>query len=233
MHRPAILAAFVAVILPASPAAADTRNFGVSGFDRVRVAGPYKVRLTTGVAPFARATGSAAALERLAVRVDGRTLVIQSNQSGWGGYPGKDGGGVEITVGTHELTTASLVGAGSLLINRVRGLEFALILQGAGLAGIEQVEVDRMEVAISGTGGVTLGGTARQLGAIVRGMSNLQAANLSVKNATIAVEGAGTVSARVTDSVSVTGSGAGTVALDGSPACTLKVSGAGSVTGCR
>ncbi|MGH6659464.1 MAG: GIN domain-containing protein, partial [Sphingomicrobium sp.] len=121
-----IFPAFALVLACAAPAAADTRNFGVSGFDRVRVAGPYKVKLTTGVAPFAKATGSAAALERLAVRVDGRTLIIQSNQSGWGGYPGKDGGAVEITVGTHDLTTAALMGAGGLAINRVKGLEFAL-----------------------------------------------------------------------------------------------------------
>ncbi|MGH6783952.1 MAG: GIN domain-containing protein, partial [Sphingomicrobium sp.] len=90
-----------------------------------------------------------------------------------------------------------------------------------------------MRVVVSGTGGVTLGGKARQLGAVVRGMSNLEAANLSVKNATIAVEGAASVSAQVTDSVSVTGSGSGIVALTGTPACTLKVKGSGSVTGCR
>lgn len=233
MIRPASLAGFLAALAASGPAAAETRNFGVSGFDRVRVEGPYKVRLATGVAPFARANGSAAALQRLSVRVDGRTLIIQSNQSAWGGYPGKDNGAVEISVGTHELSTASLVGAGSLAINRIKGLDFALTLQGAGMAGIEQAEVDRLKVAVSGSGGVVLGGSARQLTAIVRGMSNLQASNLAVKNATIAVEGAGSVAAKVSDSVSVTGSGSGIVTLDGRPACTLKLVGAGSVTGCR
>lgn len=233
MNRPAFVVLLLLACGASSAAAAETRNFGVSGFDRIRVEGPFKVRLATGVAPFARASGSAAALQRLAVRVDGTTLIIQSNQSSWGGYPGKDSGPVEVNVGTHELSTAILVGAGSLAIDRVKGLEFALTLQGAGMAGVEQADVDRLKVSVSGSGAVVLGGKVRQLSAIVRGMASVQAANLAVKNATIAVEGAGSVAARVTDSVSVTGSGSGTVALDGNPACTLKVNGAGSVTGCR
>ena len=227
---------FLALILALAwtvPAAAETRNFGVSGFDRVRIEGPYKVKLATAVAPFARASGSAAALQRLVVRVDGRTLIIQSNQSSWGGYPGKDSGPVEVTVGTHELTTAILVGAGSLAIDKVKAFEFALTVQGAGLAGIGQTDVDRLNLAISGTGSAILSGKARQLAAIVRGLASIQAANLSVTNATIAVEGAGSVAVRVSGSVKVTGSGSGTIALDGNPACTLKVNGAGSVTGCR
>ena len=225
--------ALVLVLAWTVPAAAETRNFGVSGFDRVRIEGPYKVKLATGVAPFAKASGSAAALQRLAIRVDGRTLIIQSNQSSWGGYPGKDSGSVEITVGTHELTTAILVGAGSLAIDKVKAFEFALTLQGGGLASIQQTDVDRLNVAVAGTASVILSGKARQLAAIVRGMASIQAPNLAVKNATIAVEGAGSVAARVSDSVKVTGSGSGTIALDGNPACTLKVNGAGSVTGCR
>jgi len=224
---------FTLILSGAVPAAAETRGFGVSGFDRIRVEGPYKVRLATNVAPFATASGSAAALQRLAIRVDGRTLIIQSDLSGWGGYPGKDNGAVQINVGTHDLSTAILVGAGSLAIDRVKGLEFALTVQGAGIAGIDQADVDQLKVAVSGTGGVRLGGKARQLNAIVRGMANLQAADLSVKDATIAVEGAGTVAATISNTATVTSSGSGSVALGGNPACTVKVTGAASVTGCR
>lgn len=219
--------------LIASPAAAETRNFGVSGFERVRVEGPYRVRLVTGVAPFAKASGPAAALERIEIRVDSRTLIIRSSQSAWGGYPGKDNGPVEISVGTHDLDSAALVGAGTLAIDRVKGLEFLLNLRGAGTAAIGRADVDRLKVAVSGSGGVVIGGSARQLDSVIRGTSSLQAAGLKVKNATIAVEGAASVAATVSDTVSLTGSGSGVVALDGNPACTIKVKGSGSVTGCR
>ena len=42
--------------LPAHAAAA-TRNFGIRSFEKIRVEGPYRVILKTGVAPFARAKG--------------------------------------------------------------------------------------------------------------------------------------------------------------------------------
>ncbi|MEO7564336.1 MAG: DUF2807 domain-containing protein [Sphingomicrobium sp.] len=224
---------FCMIVTIAVPATAETRNFGISGYERVRVEGPYAVKLATGVAPFAKASGPSAALERLEIRVDSRTLIIRSSQSAWGGYPGKDNGPVEVTVGTHELESAAVVGAGSLAINRVKGLEFLLNLRGSGTAAIDRADVDRMKVAVSGSGGVILGGSARQLDAVVRGTSSLQAAGLDVKNATIAVEGAASIAARVSDTVSLTGSGSGIVALDGKPACSVKVTGSGSVTGCR
>ena len=86
------LLAAVAVAL-ANPASAATRNFGITDFTKVRVSGPYRVTVSTGVAPFARASGSASAIDRVAVEVRGDTLVVQSNPS-WGGYPGSDPGPV-------------------------------------------------------------------------------------------------------------------------------------------
>ncbi|HEV2044211.1 MAG TPA: DUF2807 domain-containing protein, partial [Sphingomicrobium sp.] len=114
-----ILAAF---LLSAAPAAAAERNFGVSGFDRVRVDGDYKVTLTVGIAPFAKAKGSMRALDPVDIVVEGRTLIVRAKASAsWGGYPGESAGPVEISIGTHELTAAFVNGAGSLAINKVRG----------------------------------------------------------------------------------------------------------------
>src|SRR4051794_26082461 len=112
--RTFLIAAFL--VTAAGPLDAATRNFGVTSFTRVRVEGPFKVSLTTGVAPFARASGSSAALDRLDVEVTGDTLVVRSSASGWGGYPGSDMGPVEISVGTHDLGNAWLNGAGTLAI---------------------------------------------------------------------------------------------------------------------
>src|SRR5438132_11263689 len=76
------------------PASAATRNFGITGFTKIRIDGPFKVNVATGVAPFAKASGSSQALDRVAVDVNGDTLVVHSNTSSWGGYPGKDVGPV-------------------------------------------------------------------------------------------------------------------------------------------
>lgn len=230
--RTFLLAAAAAVAL-AAPAGAATRNFGITSFEKVRVDGPFKVTLTTGVAPFARATGSAAALDRVAIDVRGNTLVVHNNLDSWGGYPGKDVGPVEISLGTHDLSAAWLNGSGSLAIDRVKGLSFDLSVQGSGAGEISQASVDQLNVSVVGTASARLAGRAAKLTAVIRGISSLDAAALSSKDATLGADGAATIAANVTDSVTVDASGPATVRLNGSPSCTLRVSGSASVSGCR
>lgn len=217
----------------AAPAAAATRNFGVSGFDRVRVDGPFKVTLSTGIAPFARASGPQAALDRVTVDVQGRTLVVRPARSSWGGYPGEAQGPVEIVIGTHELGSAWVNGAGSLTIDKVRGLSFDLSVQGPGLIGIQQADVDQLRIAIAGTGSVSLAGKAGKVTAIVRGVSSLDATGLVAKDAKIGAEGPATIKATVTNEAVVDGSGVATITLAGSPSCTAKLTGSASISGCR
>jgi hypothetical protein len=226
------LFAISASIAFASPAAAATRNFGVESFTKIRVDGPFKVIVSTGVPPFARATGSAAALDRVAMEMRGDTLVIRSQDS-WGGYPGSDPGPVEVTVGTHDLSNAWLNGAGSIAIDRVKGLSFALSLQGSGAGEIGDVAIDQMSVDVVGSANAKLAGHAGKLTALVRGVSSLDAAALTTPNAQISADGTATVDATVTDTARVDAWGPATIRLAGHPSCTLKTAGSTSVSGCR
>ena len=227
------LFAVAAVATLASPAAAATRNFGITSFEKVRVEGPFKVTLTTGVAPFARASGSAGAIDRVAIDVRGNTLVVHSNLSSWGGYPGQQPGPVEISLGTHDLSSAWISGSGVLSIDKVKGLSFDLSAQGSGSAAIGRADVDQLNVAVVGTASATLAGRAASMTAVIRGISSLNAANLATKDATIGAEGAATVNANIANSVKVDATGPATIQLTGSPACTLRVAGSTSVTGCK
>jgi hypothetical protein len=227
-----IPAAALALTLPATAKAA-TRHFGITSFEKVRIEGPFRVRLTTGVAPFASASGSAAAIDRVAIDVQGNTLVVHNNLGSWGGYPGQDSGSVEISLGTHDLSSASLNGSGALAIDKVKGLSFDLSAQGSGSATIGRADVDQLHVAVAGTANATLAGQAAKLTAVVRGISSLDAAGLATKDAIIGAEGSATVAANVSNSVTVDGSGPATVRLTGRPACTLHVSGSASVSGCK
>ncbi|HXG82131.1 MAG TPA: hypothetical protein VNJ05_10065, partial [Sphingomicrobium sp.] len=94
---PILLALLVLASLPAGAAPpAAKRNYTVTDFDRIRIDGPYQVSLKTNVAPFARATGSQAALDGVSIEVQGRTLVVREGKNGWGGYPGENSGPVTI-----------------------------------------------------------------------------------------------------------------------------------------
>jgi hypothetical protein len=217
----------------AAPAGAATRNFGITSFTKVRVDGPFSVTLKTGVAPFARASGSAAALDRVSINVEGDTLVVHSNVSSWGGYPGQDSGPVQVEVGTHDLSAAWLNGAGTLSIDRVKGLKFGLSVQGSGAGEIGNADVDQLDINVMGTAAARLAGRAGKVTAVIRGISTLDASSLASKDASLGAQGAATISANVSDSVTVDANGPATVRLTGGAACTLRVSGSANVSGCR
>lgn len=227
------LIAAAALAALAAPTYAATRNFGITSFEKIRVEGPFRVRLTTGVPPFARASGSPAAIDRVALDMRGNTLVVHSNPGSWGGYPGQDAGPVEINVGTHDLSSAWINGSGALAIDRVKGLSFDLSVQGSAAATIGRATVDQLNVAVVGTGSAALAGQAAKVTVVVRGIGSLDAANLAAKDATIGAEGTATIAANVSDSVTIDASGPATVKLTGGPACTLRVSGSTSVSGCK
>lgn len=217
----------------ASPADAATRSFTVTGFTKIRVDGAYIVKLTTGRTPFARASGESAGLDRVAIDVQGNTLVIHPDRSAWGGYPGQAAKPVTIELGTHDLTSAWVNGAGSVAIDKVRALKFDLSIEGAGSASIASADIDQLKIIVSGTASATVAGRAPRLMAEVRGSSSLDAGQLASKDATIAAEGPAKVIATVANTAKVDAYGASVVELAGRPACTNRIYGSATVTGCR
>jgi hypothetical protein len=222
-----------ATIAFALPASAAERNFMVTDFTAIRVDGPYSVKLTTGVAPFAKATGASSALDKLSIDVEGQTLVIRKSQSGWGGYPGDNPGPVTIVVGTHDLMGIWLNGSGGLKINVVKEPSLDISIVGAGSVAIDKLTVDRVGVGASGSGSAVLSGTANEVAATASGTSSIEAHALTAKNATIGASGAAVVKLTATNTVKINGEGAVTVDLSGKPSCTLNLEGPGTVTGCR
>lgn len=227
-----IRTALAILALAAAPAAAGAaqRNFGVSGFDQIRVNGPYAVTVATGVAPFARASGSQSGIDQIAMRVEGTTLIIGQDHSN---SNSQSAGPVTIAVGTHELSRAAVNGVGSIAINRARGLSFGLSVEGAGQGTIANVDVDQLRLAMSGSGSVKLSGRAPMFTAVVSGAGTLDAAGLSVKDLTVIAQGPAVVAATATNTAKVTAGGPAAVTLQGKPSCTLKTVGSATVSGCR
>jgi hypothetical protein len=234
MKQLILAASLLSAISAAGPAAAAERKFGVSGFDRVRVDGDYKVTLTVGAPPFAKARGSSRALDPVDIVVEGRTLIVRANRSAsWGGYPGESAGPVEILIGTHDLTAAFVNGAGSLAVNQVRGLKFEASAQGAGSISIDRVEVDQFQLGLAGAASARLAGKALKLTAVVRGTSSLDGEGLLVKDAVIGAQGPAIVKLTATGTAKVDAIGVAAVTLKGKPSCIVTTKGSASVSGCR
>ena len=226
------LLALFFILVAASPLYAAQRNYTVTDFTKVRVEGPYAVTLATRTAPFARAVGSQRALDRVSLKVEGRTLVIKVDRWAWGAQADEQAGPVTIHVGTHDLEQAMLAGAGSLSIDRVRGLSFALTSFGSGAASIGDVAVDRLRIALEGSGSARVAGATKQFDASLSGPGMVDATGLTAKDATLSAMGPASLRAMVTNSAKINATGTATVTLDGGAACTNKVSGSAVVTGC-
>src|SRR5688572_21940830 len=111
----------VLIVATASPVLAAERRYSVTDFDRVQVDGPYQVTLTTGASSSARATGSTAALDRLSIDVQGRTLRVRTNASAWGGYPGTPAELATVALTTRDLQAVTVNGSGNLAIDKAKG----------------------------------------------------------------------------------------------------------------
>lgn len=226
------LRAFAAFALLAAPADAATRNFTVTSFDRIRIDGPYRVKLATGVAPFATAEGSPAALDALSLEVQGRTLIIRRKAS-VKTNAASPLGAVAIRAGSHELGAAWVNGSGALAIDGVKGQRFDLGVSGSGDVKVGKLSVDRLLVSVAGSASVALAGTVQTASFSLSGPSSLDAAGLTTKAGTINVDGSSTVRLRATDTVKVDGNGLAMIELAGRPACTIRPRNSAEISGCR
>lgn len=215
----------------AAPAEAADRAIGITSFERVRVEGDHGVELVAGPRITARANGSADALDTLSIEVRDRTLVITRRAQGrWG-----DGRGVQqpatVRITTPTVKDASLIGGGSLRVEGFAGAELGLRLTGPGRLETQGIDIDRLTVAQSGSGSVSLAGKARDFTARIDGAGTFDARGLPVGNATIVSRGAASSRFTATRSARIDAQGVGKVEVDGDAPCTLVGAGGGVGSG--
>nr|WP_295373585.1 head GIN domain-containing protein [uncultured Sphingosinicella sp.] len=220
--------AFIALL--GHPASAAERRYTITDFDRIHVEGPFQVTLVTGKGVSALATGDTQALERVSIEVQNRTLKIRPNRSAWGGYPGKSTGAVKLAVTTHELRGATVIGSGSLSVDKARAMKFDAAISGSGRIGIANVEADMLTLGLLGAGKLIVAGKVKSLRATVTGAGELDGSQLTAEDAEIAADTSGAIGLGVKRAVKLTATGAGDVAIAGTPACTVDHRGAGSIS---
>lgn len=221
------LVSAVLFALTTAPATAAERGYSVTSFDRIRVEGPFVVTVSTGKSPSARASGTAEALERVMVRVEGRTLLVRPNVSGWGGYPGRQDAPARVAVSTPGLHTVNLLGSGRVDVDRMNGAKATLTVEGSGRLSVGSVDVDTAMLGVSGAGGIDAAGRAKQASALARGAAEIRAGDLIVADLSLVSETAGAVTLNATRSAKVSATGVGAVEVLGSAACEVKKVGSG------
>lgn len=227
IFRYAVLGA--AMLAAAAPAAAAEKRYGLTSFEAVEVTADVIVEVVTKSPVSAVATGPADALDRLTVEAQNGKLVIGMRQ-----FAGDDKrraplGAVTLRINAANLRAATLVGAGSLQIDQLKGTRVSIGLRGPGRLIVDKVTADRLGVAMIGNGTMTLGGTAKDAQMTLSGAGAVDAGALAVDALVSDSEGAGDHLFRAVKSAAVTTRGLGKVVVLGKPVCTVRNTGSGSV----
>lgn len=167
-------------------------SWSAHGFDEVGLGGGASVDVRVGPAWSVRATGPAAAIAQMRVRLRGDSLVIDPRP------PYREGRAemqrqVHFTVTLPKLEDVSVGGSGKVTVDRVDGARLSVSVGGSGTLSIGRVAVDSAAVSIGGSGNVTTAGTARDLTVNIGGSGSFEAPGLRSAAATVSTAGSGSV----------------------------------------
>jgi hypothetical protein len=206
-----------------------SRTVSVGSFDRVRVEGPFEVRVATG-SPRATITGDSRMTETVAVRVDGTTLSVRKGTGGWGEQPRTRGSRpIVITLSTPGLTSASVAAGGRLTIARMRGMRVDVTVSGNGSLSLAAADTDQLNATLIGTGQMTLAGRAARARLMTSGPGAIDASALVVDDLTVHLDGVGETKAAARYTAQVTNGGLGTVTVTGNAKCRVDAAAGGPV----
>ncbi|MGA1798345.1 DUF2807 domain-containing protein [Sphingomonas sp. 4RDLI-65] len=231
-----LFAPLLLLSLPAvSQASAQSRTVSVGSFDRIRVEGPFEVRVTIG-SPRATITrgGGARGEDGVAVRVDGTTLSVRKGTGGWGEQPragatGSGSGPIVVTLSTPGLTSASVSAGGRMTIARMRGMRVDVTVSGNGSLALAAADTDQLNATLIGTGEMTLAGRAARARLITSGPGMIDASALAVNDLTVHLDGVGETKAAARYTAQVTNGGLGTVTIIGPAKCRVDAAAGGPV----
>ena len=229
------------LLLLSSPAfaqgSAASRTVPVGSFDRVRVEGPFEVRVTIG-SPRATITRAGGGDDGIAVRVDGTTLSVRKGVGGWGeqrgsgggsGGGGANGGPIVVTLSTPGLVAASVAAGGRLTIAKMRGMRVDVTVSGNGSLALAAADTDQLNATLIGTGEMTLAGRAARARLIASGPGVIDASALVVNDLTVHLDGVGAINAAARYTAQVTNAGLGTVSVGGTAKCRVDAAAGGPV----
>ena len=227
---PRCAAIAAAALLVAGSASGAEKRYGLTSFEAIDVSADVTVEVVTRAPVSAMATGPQAALDRLSIEARDGKLVISERQFAGDEKRRAPRGPVTIRVYAANLRSATLAGAGSLQIDKLKGQRAMVGLRGPGRLTVGQIDTDRLQVAMIGNGTMTLAGAAKNAQMTLSGAGMVDAGGLTVDELISDSEGAGDHILRAGRSATITARGIGKTVVLGKPVCTVRNVGSGSVT---
>ena len=207
------------------------RDYAVGEFDKIEVAGPFDVTVTTGGKPSVHASGPSNLIDKMEVTVEGGVLKIRpEKRKSMFNWNFGSHGGAKVAVSVPMLSEAAIAGSGGITIDKVSGANFKGDIAGSGDLRLAAVDAGAVELSIAGSGGVTVAGKAKSVTYEIAGSGDIDAKGLVAETARVSIAGSGNVGANAWGSAAVEMIGSGNVNLVGGAKCTIEKHGSGDVT---
>jgi len=184
-----LVIARVAAPSRAAEGLSETRN--VSGFDHIRLTGPFSTEITAGRPTLVTLYGDRDVVNRITTEVDGDTLVIGMRNE-WG-FNRK----AKLVIALPELRGLANDGAGSVRIS--------------GLAGGD------IEIENAGAGSIVASGRVANESIALDGVGKIDTTALEAKDVTVSNNGVGSVRVRVSGVLTASVNGVGEIRYTGNP----------------
>ncbi len=231
MKRTIILTLFIAALVLTSGRSEgmnfvkETRNvkgftkvsFGVSGNLYINIGSEFKVELE----------GEKALLDEIVTDVSGGKLVIKKDNWKW-----NNNEKVNVYITMPELTGLGVSGSGRAeIMNAVKTGDLNLSVSGSGKLYTTDINAERLDCSISGSGDIFVGGSgsAGSADISISGSGNFSGDPLKIGSVSISISGSGNCSCNVSESLKASVSGSGSITYSGSPKIDARVSGSGKV----
>jgi hypothetical protein len=207
------------------------RDYQVSAFEKIEVAGSYDVEVRTGSAPSVTATGPEKAIEQMVVEVKGDKLVIHPKERhgffSWGSH---SFGTTRVQVTVPALSAAVIAGSGGITIDKVTGDRFDGGVAGSGDLTLESLHVQSLKLSIGGSGDVRArSGQAAAADYNIAGSGDIDAAGVVSQTADASIAGSGSIRAQATGTANAKIMGSGDITLTGGAKCSISKMGSGDV----
>lgn len=208
---------------------AGARDFPVGDFRTVAVEGRHNVIVQVGGRPSVRAEGRERDLERLLVRVENGTLLINDEQRERSFLSFDHGREVTVHVTVPALQGARVTGSGRMQVDRVQAEAFEGAVTGSGDLQVAMLRAARATFAVSGSGDARATGEVPDLVVAVTGSGEGGFDALRSQRVQVSIAGSGDVRVHASEAVQGSVMGSGNLLVQGGARCNVSRAGSGDV----
>ncbi|MET0137201.1 MAG: DUF2807 domain-containing protein, partial [Sphingobium sp.] len=185
---------------------------------------PVDVNIVTGKGVAALGTGDRDTLDALALDVSSRTLIIRMRQSApLGGSGGRARAPTRLVVTTGDMRRATLSGAGTLTVDRLKAAQTEATLRGSGTLTVGRIEADRLDLGVLGAGTLVVSsGSVLEMVAAASGSGRIDTTGLDAQRLRVGAEGSVDVQMKGIREADIAASGSGRVTVIGKAQCSVR-----------